>query len=169
MTPVEAFKEETVRYVEANLPRIRRCFDLLTDDQLWLRPGERTNSVANLVLHLCGNITQYVLSGLGGRPDGRRRDEEFSTTGGYTRDQLLHMLEETIGEAVHVIRTLEADALTAPVRVQGFTLSGTAVLVHVTEHASYHTGQIALLTKILSGADTGFYAGIDLNGKNDPV
>src|SRR5690606_20082223 len=77
-------------------PKIRRCLALLDDEQIWWRPNEQVNSIGNLVLHLCGNIRQYVVSGVGGEDDVRRRDDEFAARGGQTRDDLDTLLSTTI-------------------------------------------------------------------------
>ena len=139
----------------------------MTEEQVWDKPNENANSIANLILHLCGNITQYIISSLGGSADQRQRDLEFSTTGGYSKAELLAKIKAVTAEAVEVIRTKDSESLIQMRKVQGFDLSGVAIVVHVTEHYSYHVGQIALLTKLLVGEDLGFYAGLDLNEKNE--
>lgn len=149
--------------IRENLPRITRCFEQLSETEIWQKPVPAGNSMANLLLHLRGNITQYIISGLGGLPDNRIRDEEFTTEGGYDKATLLHLIAETIGNATGIIEAVDENNLLQERTVQGFRLSGTGIIIHVTEHLSYHTGQIALYTKMLRNTDLGFYKGIDLN------
>lgn len=160
------FIEQCVFRMQECTPRIRKCLDQLTEDEIWKRPNAASNSVGNLILHLNGNITQYILSSLGKLDDRRVRDEEFSTRGGYGKDELWKKLEATVHTAVSVIRRMEPNTLLERRSVQGFELSGVGIIVHVVEHYSYHTGQIAFWTKLLRDKDLGFYAGVDLNKKN---
>lgn len=152
--------------MEENTPRIKKCLQQLSDEEVWKKSNNSSNSVGNLVLHLCGNITQYIHSALGGKEDRRVRDEEFAAKGGFTRDELLHKITATVNEAVRIIRHTGEKELVRKREVQGFNLTGIGIIIHVAEHYSYHTGQIALWTKILKDKDLGFYAGIDLNKKN---
>lgn len=159
--------EQAVFRLNENTPRIKKCLDQLTEEEVWKRPNESSNSVGNLILHLCGNITQYAISSLGGKPDKRQRDKEFDTTGGITKDELFEKLNSTVDQAVETIKKMNEEALLKTRNVQGFNYSGVANIIHVVEHYSYHTGQIAFWTKLLKDEDLGFYDGIDLNVKNE--
>ena len=166
-TLLEEFIAQSVIRLEENTPRVKKCFAQLTDDQVWQRPNASSNSIGNLVLHLCGNMTQYILSGMGNHPDHRVRDDEFSATGGFTKEELLNKLERTVSEASSIItRQTEKDLLRER-KVQGLQITGVDIIIHVVEHYSYHTGQIAFWTKLLVNKDLGFYAGMDLNKKNE--
>jgi uncharacterized damage-inducible protein DinB len=154
------------RLVEESLPRLRTCLSELGEDEIWARPNEASNSMGNLVLHLRGNVGQYVVSGLGGAPDGRDRAAEFSERGPLPKARLLSGLERTLAEAARVIEGLDEARLLARYRIQGYDLDGIGVLVHVVEHFSYHTGQVAYFTKARKGIDLGFYRGVDLARKN---
>jgi len=160
------FVHQSVSRMNENTPRIRKCLDMLNDAEVWKKPNDSANSIGNLILHLCGNITQYILSSMGGQPDERIRDEEFSATGGFTKDELMQKLSATVEAAVSVLQETGEAELLQERKVQGFMLTGTGIIVHVVEHYSYHTGQIALLTKLMKNRDLGFYSGIDLNRKN---
>jgi len=138
----------------------------LAEDDVWKRPNESLNSVGNLILHLCGNITQYVISSLGESEDKRARDVEFSTTSGYSKKELLDKLIETVDLAKRVIFDSSLEQLLKIRSVQGFSFSGIGVVLHAVEHYSYHTGQIAFWTKQLKNKDLGFYEGVDLKIKN---
>lgn len=155
--------EECVRRLREGQERIHACVKRLDSSALWHRPNAHVVSVGNLVLHLCGNVGQWVNSTLGGRPDHRERDEEFSTPGPIAQQELLEMLDSTLASAIDVIKGLSGSDLERTWQVQGFRESGTAIVLHVVEHFSYHVGQITLHTKLLLDIDTGYYAGQDLN------
>ena len=170
MTTSNISQEFTVRsiaHLKENAPRIRKCLDQLSEEEVWKRPNESSNSVGNLILHLCGNMTQYIISSLGGNEDLRERDKEFSTREGYSKDQLLEKLQLTVESCVQVINSLSYEDLMEVRSVQGYEYSGIGNIMHVVEHYSYHTGQIAFWTKLLKDKDLGFYAGLDLNKKNE--
>lgn len=152
--------------MEENTPRIEKCLAELTEEEVWQRPNPVSNSIGNLILHLCGNITQYAISSLGNRPDARDRDAEFAAESGFSKAELLEKLTWTVREAVETIRRTDREELLRERAVQGFQMSGIGIIVHVCEHYSYHTGQIAFWTKQLKNKDLGFYAGVDLTVKN---
>ncbi|WP_394748755.1 DinB family protein [Spongiimicrobium salis] len=151
--------DESTRMIKISLA-------LLSEEEVWQKPNGSLNSVANLLLHLCGNITQYAIASLGEKEDLRERDLEFSTTSGYTKDQLWQQLEATVSEAKNVIKAATTQQLQKKREVQGFYFSGIGILMHVVEHYSYHTGQIAFWTKLLKEKDLRFYDGMDLSIKN---
>ncbi len=159
--------EQAIFRLNENTPRIKKCLDELSEEEIWKRPNPSSNSVGNLILHLCGNITQYILSSLGGEEDVRDRNREFETTGGYTKAELFGKLSTTVGRAVEVLENLDEESLLKVRSVQGFRYSGVANIIHAVEHYSYHTGQIAFWTKLLKDKDLGFYDGVDLNVKNE--
>jgi len=159
-------RESRHRLMDESLTRIRKCLAELSEDDIWSRPNEQSNSVGNLVLHLCGNVGQYILSGLGGAPDRRERPGEFSERGPIPRAELLARLERTIVEAAAVIDRLDEENLLRKRVVQGFAYDGVGILVHVVEHFSYHTGQIVYAVKARKGIDLGFYRGVNLDIKN---
>ncbi|HLY09519.1 MAG TPA: DUF1572 family protein [Planctomycetota bacterium] len=153
------------RLYDESVPRIRTCLGELTVGELWARPNDQTVSAGNLVLHLAGNVRQYVIATLGGVPDVRERQAEFDTPGPLSTAELLQRLERTMAEASPVLDALDPAALLRTYRVQGFVESGLSILVHVVEHFSYHTGQIAYIVKSTKNVDLGFYRGRNLNAK----
>jgi uncharacterized damage-inducible protein DinB len=163
---IAEFKAQSIHRIGLNTPRIDHCLTLVNNDDVWKTPNGSTNSIGNLILHLCGNMTQYVVSSLGNTPDYRERDKEFSTKGGFTREQLSEKLHGTVEKVIHTINEAPHSELLRKRSVQGFQYTGIGIVVHVTEHYSYHTGQIALLAKLLSNRDLGFYQGVNLNVKN---
>jgi uncharacterized damage-inducible protein DinB len=158
--------DESIFRIEKNTLKIVKCLDELNEEQIWHRPNEASNSIGNIMLHLCGNIRQYTISAIGGQPDIRERDKEFSARGGYHREELQNKLTDTLKQAVIILQNINNDSLIKKHSVQGFTMSGIGIIIHVTEHYSYHTGQIIFYTKLLSGNDLGFYANTNLNKKN---
>ena len=139
------------------LPKIERCLERLTDQQIWWRPNPKSNSIGNLVLHLCGNARQWIVSGLGEEPDDRKRDLEFAQREVIERDELMAHLKSTIKSVEGVLRDLNPNSLLEIHKIQGNDVDGIEVVFHVTEHFSMHTGQIILLTKILTESDLAFY------------
>lgn len=162
---VEQLRAEACRRLDEGHARIVKCVGLLSDEQVWHRPNAHVVSVGNLVLHLSGNVGQWLNSTLGGDPDERYRDGEFEQPGPIERAVLLAGLRSTLERAVEVIRSLDPECFERFWAVQGFHESGTAIILHVVEHFSYHVGQITLHTKLLLDLDTGFYAGQNLNAK----
>jgi len=156
-------RREAIRRLGEGQERIHACLIRLNDDLIWHRPNANVVSVGNLVLHLCGNVGQWINSTLGDRPDHRHRDEEFSFTGPMDKRELRERLDGVLASAHDVIGGLGAADLVRERKVQGYTESGVAILLHVVEHFSYHVGQITLHTKLMLDIDTGFYAGQDLN------
>jgi uncharacterized damage-inducible protein DinB len=153
------------RLYDESLPRIRKCLGELTVDEIWARPNEQTVSAGNLVLHLAGNVRQYVVATLGGVPDVRERSKEFSQAGPMPTGELLARLEQSLADASRVLDSLDPARLLDSHRVQGFVESGLSILVHVVEHFSYHTGQIAYIVKSRKNVDLGFYRGKNLDAK----
>ena len=153
-----AFLAEARRHLaEDYLPKIERCLERLTDEQVWRRAGEHSNSVGNLLLHLEGNLRQWVVCGAGGREDLRDRDREFAERRAVPREELLAALRAAVAEAGDVLARLDASALLETRRVQGLDVTLLAAVFHAVEHFSMHAGQIILLTKMLTGGDLAFY------------
>jgi len=142
--------------LQVHLPRIAACVRALSNEQIWWRANPASNSVGNLALHLEGNVRQWIVSGLGGTPDCRQRDKEFSELGPIPRHTLLARLRKAVSQADRVMRRLNAEALARTYSIQGFRVTGLQAVFHVAEHFSHHTGQIILLTKMLVGKDLKF-------------
>jgi uncharacterized damage-inducible protein DinB len=160
------FIQQSVYRINENTKRVIKCLQDIDEPEIWQRPNENSNSIGNIILHLCGNIRQYAISSLSKREDIRVRDEEFSAKDGFNKKDLIAKLKKTVAEAVNIIESLDEPGLIKIYSVQGFNLSGIGIIIHVTEHYSYHTGQIAFWVKLLKNKDLGFYANINLNVKN---
>ena len=155
------------RVYEEGVARIIKVVGLLDDKQLWYSPNEVSNSVGVLTLHLCGNVTQWIGSGVGGNVDKRKRDLEFAPQVRPSREDLIRHLKLLRPITDRAFSTLvNDDDLLSPRSVQGFDETVLQIIVHVIEHFSYHVGQVALIAKHLKGEDLGFYADMDLNVKS---
>lgn len=139
-----------------HLPRIVQCLEMLSEKEIWWRPNAASNSVGNLVLHLEGNVRQWIISGLGGAPDRRERDREFAERGPVPRSSLLTGLRKTVAEACHVLEQSSPDTLSRSYRIQGFDVTGLVAIADVIEHFAYHSGQIIFVTKLKHGKNLGF-------------
>ncbi len=159
------FLQEVSRRLEESVSRLRVCLGLLTKEEIWRKPNEHSNSVGNIILHLCGNVRQWVLSSLGGSPDNRERDAEFSRQRPLSAESLLEMVDKVMNEVESLLRRVDQGEILASYRVQGFRETGVAILLHVVEHFSYHVGQITYYTKLTKDIDTNYYKGVDLNIK----
>ncbi len=164
---INEFISQSLYRIDEDTKRLTNCLDELEETETWKRPNENSNSVGNLILHLCGNIRQYAISSLGQVEDIRERDKEFSAKGGYSKSELVRKLLATVEEAKKTIENISVSELLRKRKVQGYFYSGIGIIIHVTEHYSYHTGQIIFWTKLLKNKDLGFYAGINLNIKNE--
>ena len=166
MDLIESFIKSSVFRMEENLRRIEICLEHITKDELWQHANESSNSIGNLILHLNGNITQYILSSLGGIKDERVRSQEFMSDQGISLYKLLEDHAEVINQAIKVIKKLSSDSLAKERTVQGFDMDGVEIVLHVVEHYSYHTGQIAYIVKQIKNTDLGFYGDINLDKLN---
>jgi len=136
--------------------RIDDCLGRLTAEQVWARSGKSDNSVGNLVLHLCGNVTQWIGSGVGSRIDHRDRDAEFAARGGAGPAELAEKLNGVVSDAVAIIRKT-GDRLTEVIHPQGYSVTVMQAIYHVVEHFSHHAGQILFATKLMVDQDLGYY------------
>lgn len=139
------------------LPWLRACLEKLSEDDMWWRPNAQSNSAGNLILHLCGNIRQWVIHGVGGAEDLRQRKAEFAEQGPIPKAELLAKLETTLAEVDAVLQHVTAETLAQPRQIQGFDQTVLSAIFHVVEHFSYHTGQIIYLTKMRTGEDLKFW------------
>lgn len=146
-------------------PRLRDCVESLTDEQVWWRPNEASNSIGNILLHLNGNVRQWLVTSFNKSEDNRVRAAEFTQRTSIARSKLIDQLEATLQEAAAVLsRLTEADLLRKH-EIQGYDVSGLQTVYHVVEHFSMHYGQIVYLTKMLEGKDLGFYRELESTGR----
>jgi uncharacterized damage-inducible protein DinB len=139
-----------------NLPRIVECLQQLSEEEIWWRPNSASNSAGNLVLHLCGNVRQWIISGLGGAEDKRERDREFAERGPIPRQALVTQLRRTVRDACRVLAKLSDDSLLRKHEIQGYQVTGLDAAFRVAEHFGHHTGQIIYITKLKRAQDLRF-------------
>ena len=136
---------------------IRHCVDQLTDDQVWRREGEDRNSIGNLILHLCGNVRQWLISGLGGAKDVRDRPREFAERGPIPKAELLRQLQAVVRDASSVLSAVTPDQLMRKCRIQGFEVSGLAAVFSAVPHFKGHTQEIVHMTRDMMGSGYRFH------------
>ncbi len=129
--------------------QINACLDVLTEEQLWWRPNEQSNSPANLVLHLAASNRYYVEHVIGGRPVARDRDAEFSVRGGRSKAQVREAWDESVRAVTDVLHALEPSQMMQTTDRTGKTTTFAQVLLHVSHHNATHMGQILWATKEL--------------------
>ena len=157
-----AFVERSRYYLAYEYPtKIRLAVNVLSDEAIWHRFNEESNSIGNLLLHLSGNIRQWIVSGVGGAPSERDRASEFAARTGPPRDELLALLGETLRDADAVLSRLSDSDLERPVTIQGRDTTVLAAVYHVVEHFGMHTGQIIMLAKIHCPGRVQFYDDAD--------
>lgn len=142
--------QQTAGYIES-------CVVRLSDDQIWSRGAGHENSIGNLILHLCGNMRQWIVAGVGGEKDIRDRDAEFAATGGLSGAELIAQLRRTVDEASEVIRGVTAARLLDEINPQSGPVSVLEAIYQVVGHFQQHAGQIIFATKIYTGEDLGLY------------
>jgi hypothetical protein len=147
------FVEFSERKLGDMTTKLTTCLDRLSDEQVWARGGPHENAVGNLVLHLCGNMRQWILHGVGGKPDVRTRDAEFSADGGMGRAELVALFTTTVDEVRGVIATVSMERLVETIHPQGRETSVLGAIYQVVGHVQEHVGQIILLTKQMVGTD----------------
>ena len=143
------------------LPKLLAALEVLSDADLWWRSHEAANSAGNLVLHLAGNIRQWVVSGVGGAPDQRDRAAEFARRDPLSRAELVARITEAVLEADAVIGSTDPASLGERREIQGRRVTLLQAIYHAVEHFGMHTGQIIYLAKLRSGSDLGFYEVVD--------
>jgi uncharacterized damage-inducible protein DinB len=153
----ELIAEFKRRVFGESYPRIFTCLDRLSEDQLWYKSNANSNSIGNLILHLQGNARQWMLSTFAAYPDNRERSKEFALESRVTKEKLINGLIELKNEIMQMLDSISEQQLVQDYQVQVFKEKGIAIIIHVIEHFSYHTGQIALLTKLMDDKDLEFY------------
>jgi hypothetical protein len=153
------------KLVDEYWPRLRACVGSLGQEQVWWRPNEESNSVGNLILHLNGNVQQWLVSSFNRATDTRDRPAEFAARTGPPADALLGELGATMEEAAAVLRRLTGADLMAAFEIQGYKVTGLHAVYQVVEHFGLHYGQIVYITKLIRGTNLGFYRELDRTGR----
>jgi hypothetical protein len=153
------------KLLEQYWPRLRGCVELLTDEQVWWRPNEASNSIGNLILHLNGNVRQWLVSSFNQLEDKRDRPAEFSERRVIPAVALLEKLGATMHDASEVLARLTEADLLSTFQIQGYTVNGLRAVYEVVEHFGMHYGQIVFITKLVRADDLGFYRELDKTGR----
>jgi len=146
-------------------PRLKETVASLTDEQVWWRPNEASNSIGNLMLHLNGNVTQWLVASFNREDDERNRPQEFNEHGPIPAGELLGRLEATLAKADDVLARLTAAELLAPYEIQGYHVRGFEAVYQVVEHFGLHYGQMLYIAKCLTARDLGFYKELNKTGR----
>jgi uncharacterized damage-inducible protein DinB len=151
--------------IDEHWTRLHECVCSLTEEQLWWRPNEASNSIGNLLLHLNGNVGQWIVDSFNRKENTRNRPHEFAERGPTPVAGLLARLASTVEEAGATLgRLTEADLL-ATFEIQGYTVTGLYAIYHCVEHFAMHYGQIAYIVKALENRDLGFWSALDKTGR----
>jgi hypothetical protein len=142
--------------VDSYLPRIEQAVHGLSIENVWWRANDQSNSIGNLILHLDGNLRQWIVCGIGGAADGRERQQEFDQRDGWSGPDLTRRLRGTVEEADVVLSNVDTTNLLEPRRIQSYDVTVMRAIYAAVEHFSMHTGQIILLAKMWKG-DLAFY------------
>jgi uncharacterized damage-inducible protein DinB len=154
----QAFLNYSAEQLVTYTGRIEDCLGRLSAEQVWTRNSDNQNAVGNIVLHLCGNVRQWILCGVGGQTDMRDRDSEFAARGGVQPSELAAKLKSTVAEAAEVIRNCPVERLMENKTIQDvYDTTIMEAIYHVVEHFGQHTGQIIFATKLLTSEDLGYY------------
>lgn len=158
-------KTPEIEFIEASrvflrddyLPKLLHCVERMSEEDLWWRPNDVSNSVGNLVLHLCGNIRQWIVASIGGGKFQRDRDSEFAARGPIAKVELLANVKQAMSEVDAVLANLDPGGLLNRLTIQKYDVSTLQTVYHVVEHFSYHLGQILFIYKMRTGVDPAFY------------
>ncbi len=154
----KAFIQHSQNLLEKDyLPKIQTCLKILPEADLWWRPNDISNSVGNLLLHLAGNLNQWVVAGVGSGEDHRRRGREFSASEGKDAATLFQQLQQTVRRATQALEELNTEALNQKVTIQGINVTVLGAIYHAVEHFSMHVGQIIYIAKLRTGTDLNFF------------
>lgn len=154
--------------IDQSWTRLRTCAQALSDEQIWWRPNPSSNSIGNLMLHLNGNVTQWLIVSFTHADDQRDRPAEFSCTEGLTQAELIERLANTMERLSAILSHLTEKDLRARFSIQGYNVTGMEAIYHVVEHFALHYGQIAYITKMLRDQDLGFYRELNATGRMPP-
>lgn len=155
------------RLIEGGIHRILTCLHQLDEEQIQYRPNANSNSINNQVLHLDGNVRQWLIATMSPIRDDRQRENEFDPNNKMSKSELVRILQKLEKDIRTVFPYLESSNLNEEKNVQCYKESVFSIVIHVIEHFSYHVGQITYITKMVLDIDTGYYADSDLNAVNE--
>lgn len=147
-----AVVQSAERVLARSLRKIDHCLAQLNDEQIWWRPTPQQNSIANLLLHLSGNLRQWIVSGVGGAADVRARQQEFDERGPIPKATLRERFALVVSESQAVMAGLTADDLLAARRIQAEDTTVIGALWDTLTHCQGHTQEIICLTRMQLGS-----------------
>ncbi len=153
------------KLLEQYWPRLRTCVEPLTTEQVWWRPNEASNSIGNLILHLNGNVGQWLVASFNKQDDRRDRPTEFNAKEAVGVSGLIEKLGATMQQAAGVLARLSETDMLASYQIQGYKVRGLDAIYQVVEHFGMHYGQILYIAKSLTGKDLGFYRELSKTGR----
>ncbi len=153
------------RLLQEYFPRIQQCLEELSEEDIWWRPNEESNSAGNLILHLCGNVRQWIIHGVGGADDLRVRDLEFSERRPLHKSELLIKMKDTLLEADTVLEQFDVSKFLEVKHIQRYDLTYLDAISHVVEHFAQHTAQIVYITKLRKGGVVNFFGSYFQSGE----
>jgi hypothetical protein len=145
----EAVSAEASHDLAEAVKKIRQCLDQLNEEQVWWRAAEIQSSIGNLILHLCGNVRQWIVAGVGGAKDIRNRPEEFSERGPIPKGELLARLDQVVREATGALSAITADELLRVRRIQGYDVTALRSIFDSVRHVRSHTLEIVHMSQHL--------------------
>jgi hypothetical protein len=147
----DRFVAETRKTLATMHGKIVHCLGQLSDEDLNWRAFVGANSIGNIVTHLCGNVTQWIIDGVRERPSRRNRPGEFAQDLVVTREALLEQLGRVVREADETIAGMTAETALAPRRIQGYDETPLSAIFHAVTHFEGHTHQIVYITRLRLG------------------
>ena len=146
------FVDTSRSFLKDHLHGVQECMQRLSNEDIWWRPNKESNSIGNLMLHMSGSLYQWIVTGIGGAPDHRIRQQEFDERSLISKDELFSTLNSTVLEADAVLAQIDPARLLEKIQVQG-NESWMFAIYHMIEHFASHAGQIILITKLRKGED----------------
>jgi uncharacterized damage-inducible protein DinB len=132
------------------LPKIERSVEVLSDEDVWWRANEASNSIGNLLLHLEGSTRAWIIGVAGGLHNPRNRQQEFDEREHVPRAELMSRLKQTLTEVDEVLARLDVEVLAERRQAGSEEVTVLWAVYHAVEHFSMHTGQIIMLAKMRS-------------------
>jgi uncharacterized damage-inducible protein DinB len=147
----------TLNLLDKELEKNLLALSRISDEALWKKLREGTNSIGNLCLHLAGNEYHNIVSSIGGYPYVRERSAEFLAEGGYTCRELSEYLSAVREKSHEVLTALSEDDLGREININyppeagiiSYSRQMRELLYHVSVHYAYHTGQIVYITRLI--------------------
>lgn len=143
------FLGETNIKINNAFERIVHCLDQLEEEHIWYRPDNSVNSIGIILNHLCGNLRQWIISGIGGLEDIRNRPLEFSDSTKLSKTELVNKFQEIIGDSKKTINNFDPGNLLERLRIQGFEESALSAIYGTVNHLELHAGQIIFITRLI--------------------